>query len=73
MGANAKKKSAAPFAGDAHALLALIYRDQTLPLALRFATSYCRYEVQLDRYGRLDRQHCLPPSVIVATAKHTPS
>jgi hypothetical protein len=36
MGAkNAKRKAALPFTGDAHALLVMIYQDQTLPLALR--------------------------------------
>ena len=36
MGAmNAKRKAAAPFNGDAHALLVMIYRDQTLPLVMR--------------------------------------
>jgi hypothetical protein len=31
----AKKKAAAPFKGNAHALLMAIYKDHTLPLALR--------------------------------------
>jgi hypothetical protein len=36
MGAkNANRKTAAPFKGDAHALLVTIYQDQTLPLAMR--------------------------------------
>jgi hypothetical protein len=35
MVANAKKRTAAPFEGDAHALLVMIYQDQTLPLVLR--------------------------------------
>ena len=35
MGARNAKKAAAPFKGDAHALLVMIYQDQTLPLAIR--------------------------------------
>jgi hypothetical protein len=35
MGANAKKKTAAPFRGDAHAFLKAIYQAHTLPLAMR--------------------------------------
>jgi hypothetical protein len=60
MGANAKKKTAAPFKGDAHALLVMIYQDQTLPLAMRLEAAKAAGGHLHDRRGGHGIGRCSP-------------